>query len=85
MEVSEVRPLNRSVRWWRGGISASGHGGGQGSRFRVQYAREFLLGGSWVVKSILTLLITPLITTHEPPSRGYGGKPETYALPHPAP
>ena len=40
-----------------------------------------LLGGSWVVTSrvispliglitIVTLLITPLITTHEPPSRG---------------
>ena len=41
-----------------------------------------LLGGSWVVISrvrvispliwIVTLLITPLITTHEPPSRSYG-------------
>ena len=39
-----------------------------------------LLGGSWVVISrvnyksliwIVTLLITPLITTHEPPSRGF--------------
>ena len=40
-----------------------------------------ILGGSWVVISgvispliwviiIVTLLITPLITTHEPPSRG---------------
>ena len=35
-----------------------------------------LLGGSWVVISLLitviildTLLITPLITSHEPPSR----------------
>ena len=42
-----------------------------------------LLGGSWVVKSrgispviwvisTVTLLITPLITTHEPPSRDSG-------------
>ena len=42
-----------------------------------------LLGGSWVVKSrgispviwvisTVTLLITPLITTHEPPRRAYG-------------
>ena len=34
-----------------------------------------ILGGSWVspligVKNIVTLLISPLITTHEPPSRG---------------
>ena len=39
-----------------------------------------VLGGSWVVispllwlLSILTLLIAPLITTHEPPSRGLRG------------
>ena len=42
---------------------------------------RFILGGSWVVISrvispliglitIVTLLITSLITTHEPPSRG---------------
>ena len=39
---------------------------------------KYLLGGSWVVISggisplicTVTLLITPLITTHEPPSRG---------------
>ena len=35
---------------------------------------EGLLGGSWVVMSrrvisIVTLLRTPLVTTHEPPSR----------------
>ena len=46
---------------------------------------KLLLGGSWVVISgvirdliwiltIVTLLITPLITTHEPPSRP---KPDT--------
>ena len=38
---------------------------------------QLLLGGSWVVigsqKSIIvTLLITPLITTHEPPSQARG-------------
>ena len=42
---------------------------------------RFLLGGSWVVINgvisppigvitIVTLIITPLITTHEPPSKG---------------
>ena len=47
--------------------------------FRVE---ESVLGGSWVVISgvispliwvitIVILLITPLITTHEPPSRGF--------------
>ena len=54
--------------------------------FRSLYAIQslgVLLGGSWVVVSgvisplvwfisIVTLLITPFITTHEPPSRGWG-------------
>ena len=47
--------------------------------FRVRVSSRHLLGGPWVVKSgvispltrvtsIVTLLMTPLITTHEPPS-----------------
>ena len=50
--------------------------------FASAVGKARLLGGSWVVISgvisplrwvitIVTLLITPLITTHEPPSIGY--------------
>ena len=50
--------------------------------FVVYSMSQNLLGGSWVVISmvispnvwvitIVTLLITPLITTHEPPSKPY--------------
>ena len=68
----------------RGGVWLGGSGdladevGGALVRIRRSYT---LLGGSWVVISgvispliwvitIVTLLIGPLITTHEPPSRG---------------
>ena len=62
-------------------IKSSRKVGSSGSRVNPKpYSREALLGGSWVVTSgvisrVTTLithirgLITPLITTHEPPSR----------------
>ena len=65
-----------SVRRWVTGDF--GEIGLQGLRFRVK-GEQLVLGGSWVVISgvispligvitIVTLIITPLITSHEPPS-----------------
>ena len=67
----------------QGAESISCYGRGQG----MLCQRYALLGGSWVVISrvispliwlitIVTLLITPLLTTHEPPSR----RPEVWSF-----